>query len=132
MFKRREKKMNKFYDIDLPFGEIYEKKLKEIFGNKKLEVKTERDIWKQTGNICIEIECRGKPSGIKTTQSDFWVQIYQENGEISMVLIFRTDVLKKKIDYFLKNKNCGLVYGGDNKESLLVLISLKDILTRGN
>ena len=36
--------MNKDFDIDLSFGEIYEEKLKEILAGK-IEVKTEREKW---------------------------------------------------------------------------------------
>jgi hypothetical protein len=47
------------YDIDL--------------GLTKLEVKN--DIMaSRTGNIAIEYECRGKPSGIDATIADWWVQ----------------------------------------------------------
>ena len=34
---------NKF-DIDLSWGQMFEKKLEDILRNKKIEVKTERDI----------------------------------------------------------------------------------------
>jgi hypothetical protein len=56
--KYGDKEMNKNkdnkFDLDLSFGEIFEDKLAEILASKKIEVKTERDIWKTTGNIAIE------------------------------------------------------------------------------
>ena len=51
------------WDIDLHFGEYYEKLIKEIFeGKGKIEVKTERDKWKKTGNIVIEVRYNGRNS----------------------------------------------------------------------
>ena len=50
----------KKFDIDLEFGKIGEDVTEALFQhNTKIEVKTERDIWKTTGNIAIEIRCKG-------------------------------------------------------------------------
>ena len=35
--------MNNKFDIDLKYGQIFENKLSDIFKNKKVEVKTERN-----------------------------------------------------------------------------------------
>ena len=51
-------------------------------GNSKIEVKTERDIWKTTGNIAIEIRCDGKPSGLSTTESTVWIHLLAYKGVI--------------------------------------------------
>ena len=40
------------FDIDLEFGEKFEKSLAKILTLGKIEVKTERDKWKKTGNNC--------------------------------------------------------------------------------
>ena len=58
------KKNQKKFDLDLQYGKVREKKIAEMLENKKIEVKSERDIWQKTGNIAIEYECYGKPSGI--------------------------------------------------------------------
>ena len=48
----------KGFDIDLEFGKMGEKFVEKVFeGNSKVEVKTERDIWKNTGHIAIELRC---------------------------------------------------------------------------
>jgi len=55
------------FDFDLKFGRKRENRLHKLLGMRaedKVEVKTERDWWQKTGNIAIEIECNGKPSGI--------------------------------------------------------------------
>ena len=51
------------FDIDLDFGKVGERAVEEMLeGDGTIEVKTEREIWKTTGNIAIEIRCRGKLS----------------------------------------------------------------------
>ena len=41
---------NPNFDIDLEFGQVYEKKVQELLESKgKIEVKTERDTWLKTG-----------------------------------------------------------------------------------
>ena len=60
----------KKFDLDLKFGHFGEDFVRDLQnGNTMIEVKTERDIWKTTGNIAIEIRCNGRPSGISTTGS---------------------------------------------------------------
>ena len=66
---------NTKFDLDLQYGQLREQQVHDMFHNKKIEVKTERDWWKKTGNIAIEYECNGKPSGIDKTESDFWIHI---------------------------------------------------------
>ena len=68
------------FDVDLAFGNIREERVADIFENKKIEVKTERGIWTRSGNIAIEIEWNGKPSGIMTTQADYWFHILEKDS----------------------------------------------------
>ena len=46
----------------------------------------------KTGNIAIEYESRGKPTGIAVTEADYWV--YKFLGQF---FIYRTSELKKKL-----------------------------------
>lgn len=67
---------NSKFDLDLEFGQVYEEGLKKLLYSKgKVEVKTERDKWIETGNIAIEVMCRNKPSGLSVTKSDWWFHI---------------------------------------------------------
>jgi hypothetical protein len=61
---------DKRFDLDLQYGQVFEQKVADMLQNKKIEVKTERDKWKSTGNIVIEFESRGRPSGIASTEAD--------------------------------------------------------------
>ena len=66
----------KKFDIQLKDAEYFEKRLGHAmqFANvEKVELKTEQFQWEKYHNICIEFENRGSPSGIATTEADFWV-----------------------------------------------------------
>ena len=44
----------KKFDLDLQYGKIREKRVADMLQDKKIEVKSERDMWVRTGNIAIE------------------------------------------------------------------------------
>ncbi|NBV71744.1 MAG: hypothetical protein EBR60_06805 [Burkholderiaceae bacterium] len=113
------------FDIDLEYGQIFEQKIADIFQNSKIEVKTERDKWNSTGNIVIEFESRGHPSGIAITEADFWFHNLALKGELIMTLVFPVPVLKR---YIADNKP-RVVRGGDDNTSKLYLINLADLVT---
>lgn len=113
------------FDLDLEFGKQWETTIDELFtGKKTIEVKTERDKWASTGNICIEVECYKKPSGINSTEADVWVHNLVNNGRHIASLVLPTPVLKE----VLSNVSSRTVMGGDNNASKLVLISLCELL----
>ena len=83
------------FDLDLEFGQVYEKGLQKLFTQKgKIEVKTERDKWLETGNIAIEIRCRGKKSGLSITESDWWFHILSDKGKVKGMLCLPVEELK--------------------------------------
>ena len=113
---------NKF-DIDLKYGQVREQELADILQNEKIEVKTERDKWKETGNICIEFRCRGKESGIAVTEAKWWVHVLADGDETVCMLMFPTNKLKEIARKHLDK----VVNGGDDNLSKMVLIPLKEI-----
>jgi len=121
-----KKEDRKKFDIDLEYGEIREDKIKDMFTNKKVEVKSERDMWMKTGNIAIEYECWNKPSGIKATESDYWFHNLCIGDEEYCTLVFKTDTLRKivdKLDYFKT------VSGGDNNASKMFLVNIQKLFS---
>lgn len=116
---------DKRFDIDLSFGQCFEQKVADMLQNSKIEVKTERDKWKDTGNIVIEFESRGRPSGIATTEADYWFHNLAMGEDIIMTLVFPTKTLR---NYIAKNMP-RMVRGGDDMTSRLYLINLKDLVT---
>jgi len=118
------------FDLDLKFGQIYEKGLKELFkGKGKIEVKTERGKWLETGNIAIEYECNGKPSGIDKTESDFWIHILSNGTGNYCKLVFEIPVLKRLVEKY-KDTHSRLI--GDRGVSRCVLIPLNELFEKEN
>ena len=116
---------NKF-DIDLKYGQVREAEIASMFQNEKIEVKTERDKWKTTGNIVIEFECRGKPSGIAVTEAKWWAHVLADGDDTHCILFFLTDKLKEIARPYLSNA----IYGGDDNLSKFVLIPLENIFNQ--
>jgi hypothetical protein len=120
------KEDRKKFDIDLSYGEIREDKIIDMFLNKKIEVKSEKNMWQDTGNICIEYESWGKPSGIKATEADYWFHNLCIGENEYCTLVFKTEVLKSIVDDLDTFKS---VSGGDNKASKMFLINLQKLFS---
>ena len=113
---------------DMLFGKIGEEFTQQLFeGNTKIEIKTERDIWKTTGNIAIEIRCKGKPSGISTTKSSVWIHLLSQNGVIKGGFLFKVDLLKGKIKKLHEEGKLKMVMGGDDNQSQMALLPIKEL-----
>ena len=120
----------KKFDLDLKFGLLGEDFVKDMQnGNTMIEVKTERDIWKNTGNIAIEIRCNSVPSGISTTGSSVLIHLLSYKDKIEGGFIFAVDELKKKIKKLLAEKKAKIVMGGDFNSSQMVLIPIKELFS---
>ena len=118
----------KGFDLDLKFGQLGEAFVKDMQdGNNKIEVKTERDIWKTTGNIAIELKYKGYPSGISTTESSTWVHLLSYKGVIQGGFIFQVDLLKALIKNRHKDGNLKMVMGGDDNMSQMALLPIKEL-----
>ena len=122
-------KDNKF-DVDLEFGEKFEKSVAKILTLGKVEIKTERDTWKRTGNIAIELSSRGKLSGLNTTQADWWAQVLTLDGAIVGIYMWPITLLKQIVRHSVKYGRGRMAMGGDDDTSELALVPLED-LTNG-
>ena len=123
---KRIKEDRKKFDIDLEYGEIREDKIKEMLTGKKIEVKSEKDLWQKSGNICIEYESWGKPSGIRATESDYWFHNLCVGDNEFCTLVFKTDVLRTIVD---KLDTFKTVRGGDHKASKMFLVNLQKLFS---
>jgi len=118
----------KKFDLDLEFGQMGEKFVEDLQnGNTMIEVKTERDIWKTTGNLAVEIRYKGRPSGISTTGSNVWIHLLSDNNKIVGGYIFSVDYLKQLIIDLKKQGKLKLVMGGDFNQSQMALIPRKEL-----
>ena len=120
------KENRKKYDLDLEYGEIREDKIRDMLENKKIEVKSERGRWMETGNICIEYECWGKPSGIRATESDYWFHNLCVGDKEFCTIVFDTNMLKLIVNELDSFKT---VAGGDHKASRMYLVSLQKLFS---
>ena len=120
---------NSKFDLDLQYGQLREQQVHDMFHNKKIEIKTERDWWKKTGNIAIEYECNGKPSWIDKTESDFWIQILSLGVDNYCKLIFEVPRLKRIVEKY-KSTHSRMV--GDRNASKCVLIPLNELFEKDN
>ncbi len=114
------------WDIDLKFGKAHEKKIGKLLGLKasEIEVKAERNWWNTTGNICIEIERRGKPSGLSVTKAKVWVHVLAKENRQFLRLIIDVPVLKKLTAKF--KDNWKMV--GDRRETKAIMIPFRKII----
>ena len=119
-------KDRKKFDIDLEYGKVREQMVADMLQDKKIEVKSERDMWMRTGNIAIEYESYGKPSGIAATESDYWFHNLCIGDEVFATLVFDTNSLKRIIDNLDYKKS---VSGGDNNASRMYLLNLQKLFS---
>ena len=120
--------INNKFDVDLDFGKVGEKYVEQVFeGDGRIEVKTERDIWATTGNIAIEVRCRGKLSGISTKDARTWIQLLSIKNTIKGGFVMPVKQLKARIKELHESGQARLVMGGDDDASQMVLIPIKKL-----
>ena len=119
------------FNNDIMVGEAGENLVQTIFKDKNVKLEVKKDDWTvRTGNIAIEFECRGKPSGIQTTAAHFWCHVV---GHF-FVLVFPVDFLKRTCNSLRRNpkyvKEMGDSNGNGGKVSKAILIPWKELLDR--
>ena len=133
---------DKKFDIQLNQSLLAERKLGEIFASAKLErvdlsperwkieQKTESWLWEKSGNLCIEYKNRGKPSGIASTEADFWVHELKREDETLVYIMIPVKHLKELCrKYYKLGKYRENV--GDDGQSDVVLVPIKDLIFIG-
>ena len=120
------KENRKKFDLDLEYGKVREQAIADMLQDKKIEVKSERDVWQNTGNIAIEYESYGKPSGIAATEADYWFHNLCIGDDIFATLVFDTDSLRRIIDNLDYKRS---VSGGDHNASKMYLLNLQKLFS---
>jgi len=128
------------FRADLEFGEAYQQKLLDLIqydtytiakGKFKpwdvqithdsdtitFEVKSDRKA-QQSGNMVIEFECNNKPSGITSTEADYWV--YFVDGTTDYYLIPTAEIREA----IVKQQYKRIVRGGDGWRAKMYLFPL--------
>ena len=110
-----------FYDLD--FAETAEDWVKKLFTNGfKVEVKYDR-MAHITGKIYVEVYSSNKPSGISTTQAQYWIFVIDKKD---YALIVNTENLKELCRIAFQVN--GYTKGGDENTSLGILIPINQIV----
>ena len=123
--KAKDYEGKKGFDVDLEFGQHFEQLVDDLFcGRIKAEVKTERDKWKYYGNIVIELEYNGKPSGLTSTEAEIWVHLLSDEGRLVGGFILEVEVLRKIVKKMRANKIGRVTKGGDGYRSKLFLLPI--------
>ena len=119
----------KGWDVDLKFGKHFEEMIDDIFtGKHKAEIKTERDQWVGYGNLAIELEHNGKPSGLTRTESDVWIHNLAFKGKLMGSFLIPVDVLRSITEKMIEDKVARVTKGGDGWKSKLALLPINRIL----
>tara|TARA_Y100001951_G_C11146267_1_gene186523 strand:- start:78 stop:476 length:399 start_codon:yes stop_codon:yes gene_type:complete len=115
----------KKFDVDLQFGKQWEVFVDELFsGAKTCEVKTERDQWARTGNVFIEFECNGVPSGIMATTADIWHINLVLKDNLKMYMGFN----RKQLMDMIARMKPRIVSGGDGYRARGFLIPIDKLI----
>jgi len=86
----------------------------------KYECKADR-MAHTTGNLCIEYFSRGSPSGIATSEADFWIyMLVAPDGNVSDTFKIPGDALKEEIANKSYTRD---VAGGDNWTNKMYLFA---------
>ena len=110
------------FEYDLKLGLEAEDDIADIFNNKKIEIKRDMKA-KETGNVFIEYESRGKPSGISRTTAEVYCFVVED-----LVLFYPTDKLKDMIRPLLGTSSD--VVGGDRNTSKGIILKLTDLIPK--
>ena len=109
------------FKYDLEVGQAAEKEVGDMLANQKIEVKLDKRAV-ETGNIYVEYESRGKPSGVSRSEAEHYCFVV---GKLK--LFIPTDRLKELIEPLKGTKYDKR--GGDNNTSKGVLLKLTTLVT---
>jgi hypothetical protein len=113
-------KHNNDFKFDLQVGKTYENQLAELL-QKKIEVKRDFRAM-ETHNIFVEYESRDKPSGIATSEADWWCYWLSEKH---FVMIEKNELKNICRKYIGTNRD---VKGGDSNTSKGILLPIEDFI----
>lgn len=116
---------NNDFRHDLRVGQLGEEHLAAILEDKTIEVKT--DSWiGRTRNLAVEFESRGKPSGIATTEADYWCFIFDGDHNKEVIVIVEVERLKRIARSYWQMGSTKWM--GDSDTSCAVLIPLCEFI----
>ena len=112
---------NNDFRYDLKVGQVAEKMLAQILEGKKIEVKKDLQAHK-TGNIFVEYESRNKPSGLATSEAEYYCYFLSDEHFV----IIESNRFKAICRNFLNTNRD--IKGGDSNTSKGILLPIKYLL----
>lgn len=109
---------------DLLIGQEAEGRVAQLLLTRgaKVEVKSDKAAHR-TGNVYIEVADQGQPSGILTSETDWWVLEVMD----SRYIVIRTSTLRR-LTYEAGEDHSRRKAGGDNDSTLGILVPLESLL----
>ena len=109
------------FDLDLSTGQQGEVLVHDMLQLSTIEVKTDF-LADKTGNIAVEFESWGKPSGIATTSARHWVFVIPNKIAIFVETTRLKEIARK---FYQEGK---VTKGGDLDKSKMVLIPITELI----
>ena len=130
------------FDIDLDWSSVYEQEVVDMFEhNGSIEVKAERDQWRRSGNVAIELYRIYKDSGNKKytgviTSSAYWWHIsFVLNNETRRCITMKTKELRALVKKFGYENKYKVISMGDKDSKFTtygMLIPIDELLNFDN
>ena len=117
------------FGFDIEEGEVGEAIVRELLSGKRGTVEVKRDaIVSATGNIAVEYECRGMPSGIMTSTATWWAFVLSGDNYLDeLVLMVLAARLRAICRYHIQKGE--VKPGGDDGQSTMVLLHVPRLLS---
>lgn len=118
------------FDLQLSQALIRERKLGEMFEGcnlARIELKSESWMWEKSGNLCVEFEWNGKPSGIASTQATCWIHELLRDGEMVCQFVFPVANLRRLVREAIAAGHYR-DFAGDDGLSSVALLNIRDLL----
>lgn len=121
------------FDLQVTEGDVGEALLEAIIGLSTIEVKTDYAV-SDTGNIAIEHECRGRPSGIARTDATWWCEALagsefaDDDGIPEVLVLIRTGRLRDIIARLRDDGELQEAPGGEDGASKMWLLRPKELI----
>ena len=110
---------NNNFKYDLKVSQVKEEALGEIFNSAKIELKYDLKAH-QTGNVYVEYISRGKPSGISTSEADYYCFCIKNTFHL-----IESKELKEKCRKYLGTSRDKK--GGDSNTSMGILLPIDEL-----
>ena len=124
------KELRKKFDLDLLDGLEGEELTKALWGMLAMSyIEVKNDIYvSASGNVAIEYEYNGNPSGIEATEAQWWAIVLDGSEYFRNIVVFiQTSFLKEKCEK-LKGLPHRDVKGGDNNLSRMYLVPVNELV----